>query len=601
MGSHPNRVSPGVYITEEDAFGSSIIGVATALPIFIGYTEFAGDPQSGRSLYNEPVGISSMTEFTTYFGGAALQSYTVIRTPPAAALAGSGAPPGSEILRAAPKQSFVANYTTVASESGSGAGGAEMTITTGEFALASTEPTQFNLYWQMLLFFANGGGDCYVVSVGSYWANRFPTSRPDPIPDHWSAGSIAVGDPSTPGDAGLLVGLTGASHTVGPTMIVVPEACQLSQSDYSIVVVEMLAQAGALKDRLAILDLPGCMSAGTLNDLLTCQTNLSKAVAPQASSFSYAVAYAPALSTSVVTIEDFLFTSLVATGGGDNSIVNNILTTQAAQLYGDRQLETIQGAIASAFPLEASFGAENSAQYSVDASGYAGPSADTSAALLQWQTSLDYSLLDALPIYSQIKQLIAKNMNVAPPSGILAGVWAKSDTQSGVWNAPANIALASVDAPLYNMSDGEQAEFNVPTNGQAIDVLRAQPGRGTVVWGARTLDGNSSDYRYVQVRRTLIYVEQSIKTALQSYAFETNGAPTWVAVTASISSFLTGLWQQGGLMGVKASDAFTVSCGLGMTMTAQDVLDGYMIVAVKLQMIHPAEFIELTFTQAMDS
>ena len=150
------------------------------------------------------------------------------------------------------------------------------------------------------------------------------------------------------------------------------------------------------------------------------------------------------------------------------------------------------------------------------------------------------------------------------------------------------------------MSDAEQGGFNVPTNGMAIDVLRMQPGRGTVVWGARTLDGNSPDCRYIQVRRTLIYVQQSIKTALQSYVFAANDATTWATVTASVSSFLTGLWQQGGLMGSKASDAFTVSCGLGSTMTPQDVLDANMIVAVTLQMIHPAEFIELTFTQAME-
>jgi hypothetical protein len=149
------------------------------------------------------------------------------------------------------------------------------------------------------------------------------------------------------------------------------------------------------------------------------------------------------------------------------------------------------------------------------------------------------------------------------------------------------------------MNDNEQAGFNVPTNGQAINVLRTQPGRGTVVWGARTLDGNSQDYRYIHVRRTLIYIEQSIKLALQSYVFADNDASTWATVNASISGFLTSLWQAGGLLGAKPSDAFSVQVGLGSTMTAQDVLNGYMIVAVTLQMIHPAEFLELTFTQSM--
>ncbi|MEJ2407878.1 MAG: phage tail sheath C-terminal domain-containing protein [Novosphingobium sp.] len=540
-----------------------------------------------------------MTEFNTYFGGPAVQGYSVSQMPPPATPSGSGS------VAAVPTPSFVADYTTADPSGSQGASGAGMAVKPTGFMLAPTalpdEPNQFNLYWQMRLFFANGGGDCFIVSVGSYWANEFPTSKPDPVPDDWFAGSIAAGDPSTPGDAGLLVGLNAASYAVGPTMIVIPEACQLSQSDYSSVAIAMLSQASSLQDRVAILDLPGCMTADTIDGLQTCQTNLSDAIAPEAGSVSYGVAYAPALNTSIVSANDILYTNLVATGDSDNSVVNNILTPQANLLYGGAQLATIQGAIAQAFPLGSTYGTDNTAQYSVDSSGYAGPSGTSSTALSQWQTSLDNLLLNALPVFSQIEQLIAQNMNIAPPSGMLAGVWTKSDAQSGVWNAPANYALASVNGPLYNMSDGEQAGFNKPTNGQAIDVMRAQPSRGTVVWGARTLDGNSNDYRYVQVRRTLIYVEQSIKTALQSYVFMANDATTWATVTASISSFLTGLWQQGGLMGSKASDAFSVSCGLGSTMTSQNILDGYMIVAVTLQMIHPAEFIELTFTQTMGS
>ncbi|MES2442414.1 MAG: phage tail sheath C-terminal domain-containing protein [Pseudomonadota bacterium] len=598
--SYLNRTTPGVYITEIDAFGTSIVGVATAVPIFIGYTQFAGDPSTGASLYNTPVSLSSMAEFTSYFGGSALQSYAVAVVPPAPT------PDSSGNTAAAVSPAFVANYTTSADGSTPPASGASYTVASTGFTLSATalpgEPNQFNLYWQMLLFYANGGGNCYVVSVGSYWANEFPTSAPNPVPADWFAGSISAGSmANTPPTAGLLVGINAAGYAIGPTMTVVPEACLLDQADYATVVQAMLSQASSLQDRVAILDLPNCLNASTYDELLTCQTNLGLAIAPQAASVSYGVAYAPAVNTSVVNTGDILFTNLVATGDGDNSVINNILTTQANSLYGGAQLETIQGAIAAAFPLGATFGTTNTQQYSVDDSSYPVPTADTAAALSQWQLSLDNLLLNALPIFQQIEQQIANTMNVAPPSGLLAGVWTKSDVQSGVWNAPANIALASVNSPLYSMSDTEQSGFNVPTNGQAIDILRAQPSRGTVVWGARTLDGNSNDYRYVQVRRTLIYVEQSIKTALQAYVFAANDATTWSTVTSAVSSFLTGLWQQGGLMGSKASDAFTVSCGLGTTMTSQNILDGYMIVAVTLQMIHPAEFIELTFTQTMGS
>lgn len=413
-GGYKDRKTPGVYITEIPAFATSIVGVATAVPIFIGYTQYAFDPATQEPLYATPVAVGSMTEYTGYFGGAA---------------------PGGE----------------------------------------------FNLVSQLALFWGNGGGNCYIVSVGSYWEGQTPTTAPDPVPAGWTLGTIAASD--------LLNGVTAAGYAAGPTMTVVPEACLLDQADYARVVQAMLEQAGQKQDRVAILDLPGCMTASDWPALLACQTNLWDAIAPRIANLSYGAAYGPALTLADGT--------------------------------------------------------------------------------------------------------------VAPPSGAMAGVWTRSDNQSGVWNAPANIALAGVTGPLYDFSNNQQGEFNLPVNGQAIDIIRALPGRGTVVWGARTLDGNSLDYRYIQVRRTLIYIEQSIKLALQTYALAENDATTWSTVIASVSSFLTGLWQQGGLMGAKASDAYTVNCGLGSTMTGGDILNGYMIVAVTLQMIHPAEFIELTFTQTM--
>ena len=151
------------------------------------------------------------------------------------------------------------------------------------------------------------------------------------------------------------------------------------------------------------------------------------------------------------------------------------------------------------------------------------------------------------------------------------------------------------------ITDDVQGDLNKPLDGKAINVIREFIGRGSVVWGARTLDGNSDDYRYVQVRRTLIYIEQSVKTAMRPFVFAPNDRKTWVTVTSTISNFLQDLWAKGGLMGATAKNAFSVDCGLGTTMTGQDVLEGYMIVRVRLQMIRPAEFIELTFKQKMEN
>jgi phage tail sheath protein FI len=157
-----------------------------------------------------------------------------------------------------------------------------------------------------------------------------------------------------------------------------------------------------------------------------------------------------------------------------------------------------------------------------------------------------------------------------------------------------------VSSASFHLNDTQQGNLNQPVDGKAVNALRDFTGRGTVVWGARTLDGNSPDYRYIQVRRTLIYIEQSIKNALQPFAFAPNTGQTWVTVVSVVSSFLQTLWSQGGLIGATAAEAFTVQCGLGSTMTGKDILDGYMIVEVTVQMIHPAEFIELTFKQKME-
>jgi phage tail sheath protein FI len=548
--------TPGVYIPEIEAFGTGIVGVQTAMPVFIGYTEFAGDPTTGAALYGVLTVISSMSEYAAYFGGAAPQDFAV-------SLAAPGATP-----------SFTAYYTP--------SGGAAQLQ--GFMLAPKAGQPRFALYWQMQLFFANGGGTCYIVSAGSYWAGHSPVSLPDP--DGWLPGMIAASD--------LTSALTAASFAEGPTMIVVPEACQLGQADYGAIACAMMVQASSLQDRMAILDLPGCLTADSFAALTACQSDLWNAIAPQIASASYAAAYAPALVTSVASASTLRFTNLLS---GDNSLINSILTTQAAQLFNGEQLATIQAAIATAFPLT---GLDtNTPALSGDGSAY--PARTSGQTLAQWQGGVNAMLQSSLPVFTQIEQLAATMMNVLAPSGAMAGAWTRSDNMNGVWNAPANIALAMVSAPLYNMSDVEQGGFNVPVNGEAIDVIRAQINRGTVVWGARTLDGNSLDYRYIQVRRTLIYIQQSIKLALQPYAFSPNDATTWSTVSASISSFLTGVWQQGGLMGSTASQAFTVSVGLGSTMTAQDILNGDMNVAVTLQMIHPAEFIELTFTQKMGS
>src|SRR6202022_4765744 len=115
-----------------------------------------------------------------------------------------------------------------------------------------------------------------------------------------------------------------------------------------------------------------------------------------------------------------------------------------------------------------------------------------------------------------------------------------------------------VIGPATSISTKRQDDLNMPINGLAINAIREFVGRGTLVWGARTLDGNSSDWRYIPVRRALIYVEQSVKLALARFVFEPNVEQTWVTVASMVAGFMRGLWQVGGLIGATPQDAFWV-------------------------------------------
>jgi len=212
---------------------------------------------------------------------------------------------------------------------------------------------------------------------------------------------------------------------------------------------------------------------------------------------------------------------------------------------------------------------------------------------------LNVALTNGSAVFRQVIAEILRQLSKLPPCGAIAGVYAMVDGTQGVWKAPANVSLSAVSSPTVAISDAEQQDLNAPLDGKAVNAIRSFAGEGVLVWGARTLDANSQDWRYIQVRRTMIMLEQSIQLANKAYVFDDNVSTTWVTIKSMIGNFLTGVWQQGGLVGARAEDAFSVSCGVGETMTAQDILDGVLLVTVQVAVIHPAEFIEITFQQQM--
>jgi hypothetical protein len=201
--------------------------------------------------------------------------------------------------------------------------------------------------------------------------------------------------------------------------------------------------------------------------------------------------------------------------------------------------------------------------------------------------------------YKDILRLVQEDVNRIPPSATMAGIYSQVDAARGVWKAPANVGLAGVVKPTVNITHDEQEDLNVTVTGKSVNAIRTFVGEGTVVWGARTLDGNSLDWRYVNVRRTMIMLEQSIKAASKAYVFEANDANTWITIKSMIRNFLTGIWKRGGLAGASPDDAFSVFVGLGETITPEDILEVILRVTVLVALIRPAEFIEITFQQQM--
>ena len=202
--------------------------------------------------------------------------------------------------------------------------------------------------------------------------------------------------------------------------------------------------------------------------------------------------------------------------------------------------------------------------------------------------------------FNEIKNLLAKLYIKMPPSSAMAGVYARVDKDRGVWKAPANVGLNYVIKPSVKITSEMQENLNVDaTSGKSINAIRSFTGQGTLVWGARTLAGNDMEWRYVSVRRFFNMVEESVKKASAQFVFEPNDANTWIKVRAMIENFLILQWRAGALAGAKPDDAFFVHVGLGQTMTAEDILNGLLIIEIGLAAVRPAEFIILRFSHKL--
>ena len=181
-----------------------------------------------------------------------------------------------------------------------------------------------------------------------------------------------------------------------------------------------------------------------------------------------------------------------------------------------------------------------------------------------------------------------------PPSGFMAGIYAGTDNSRGVHKAPANVQISGINLSGGLAADITKREQDI-LNPAGINALRFFPGRGQLVWGARTLSSDT-DWKYINVRRLFIYVEKSIFNGTQWVVFEPNNEQLWALVRQTITAFLTTVWQTGALAGTTPGQAFMVQCDR-TTMTQDDLDNGRLICIVGLAPVFPAEFVIFRFEQ----
>lgn len=182
------------------------------------------------------------------------------------------------------------------------------------------------------------------------------------------------------------------------------------------------------------------------------------------------------------------------------------------------------------------------------------------------------------------------------PSPFAAGIWARTDGTRGVWKAPAGVeaSVRGVAGLEFTVEDGEQDQLNP----EGVNCLRKLPSFGAVIWGTRTLSTKANpEWRYVPVRRTAIYIESSIYNGIQWAVFEPNDHRLWSSLRTNVGAFMDGLFRAGAFQGQKASDAYFVRCGLGDTMTQDDIDRGQVIAIVGFAPLKPTEFVIVRIQQ----
>ena len=413
------------------------------------------------------------------------------------------------------------------------------------YSVKIIKSTRYLMYDSLRLYFVNGGSDCYIVSVGNY------------------SGNISAKKLNDPKNGG---GLAALEKHLEPTIVVIPDAVLLSEADCYSLQASMLLHCGhKMKNRFAILDVYNGDKERTYDD----SDVINKFREGVGSNhLSWGAAYYPFLNTSTTSESEIDFTRV-----SNRELLVEIINTEVEKNIENNKLSDAKGEAIKEIVTKM-----------IDAS-----SSDVA--------SIQATLKSISPAFNQIMGKMLDELNIMPPSAAMAGAYSMVDSSINVAKSPANISLGAVLSPSVKITQENQEDLNTPLNGKSINAIRSFTGKGTLVWGARTLDGNTQDWKYISVRRTMTYLEQSIKSSSEAFVFSPNNSTTWSTLRSTVSNFLTNQWSSGLLVGSSTDDAFQVQIGLGSTMTSNDILDGVLKMTVKVALVRPAEFIVLTFEQ----
>ena len=372
----------------------------------------------------------------------------------------------------------------------------------------------------------------------------------------------------------MVNGITPLLKEEEPTIVVVPEAIHLNRESCMALQQALLEHCGKMQSRVAILDIYDGYKERSHPDGDVID-NFRNSIG--VNYLSYGTAYYPWLHTTIVEDSEL----------GISNIANESLTVLKDLIMAELNMPEVEEDEENLKTVE--LRALLAHIPNINLEHYNGPSLE----------EINEALVVASSTYNKCITDIKEQLNLLAPGAAMAGIYTSVDNNRGVWKAPANVPLNSVSCPAVTISQAAQEDLNVPLDGKSINAIRQFIGEGVLVWGARTLDGNSQEWRYVNVRRTFVMLEQSIKRAVKSFAFEPNNENTWTKIRAMIGRFLNSQWKKGGLAGFIPTDAYAVTVGLGSTMTEVDILDGILRISVFVAIVRPAEFIVITFEQQM--